>query len=83
MTTAITAGEVPACPGFDALPRVPRLRLPRLTCDAHHHIFGPYADYPLQRERSYAPGSSGWPLSYHNVNLANMGDDHGTDLRRY
>jgi 2-pyrone-4,6-dicarboxylate lactonase len=55
MTTTNTEGEAPACPGFDPQPRIPRLRLPPLSCDAHHHIFGPYADYPMQRERSYTP----------------------------
>ena len=55
MSSTITGGEAPACLGFDPHPRIPRLRLPRLSCDAHHHIFGPYADYPMQRERSYTP----------------------------
>ena len=55
MSEHSTAGEAPACPGFDAHPRVPKLRLPRLACDSHHHIFGPYAQYPLQPERSYTP----------------------------
>lgn len=48
-------GEPPACPGFDASPRVPRLRLPALACDSHHHVFGPYARYPMQPVRSYTP----------------------------
>jgi len=26
-----------------------------LSCDTHHHIFGPYAKYPMQPERSYTP----------------------------
>ncbi len=55
MTSTITEGEAPACPGFDPHPRIPSLRLPPLSCDAHHHIFGPYADYPMQPERSYTP----------------------------
>jgi 2-pyrone-4,6-dicarboxylate lactonase len=48
-----TEGGPPACPGFDPDPRPPQLRLPRLSCDAHHHLFGPYAAYPMQPERSY------------------------------
>src|SRR5659263_409002 len=58
MSSNITEGEAPACPGFDAHPRAPRLRLPRLTCDAHHHIFGPYAEYPMQPKRSYTPSEA-------------------------
>ena len=47
--------EPPACPGFDPHPRTPRITLPPLTCDTHHHVFGPYARYPLQPVRSYTP----------------------------
>jgi predicted TIM-barrel fold metal-dependent hydrolase len=55
MTSIIAEGDPPACPGFDAHTRIPKLRLPPLSCDSHHHIFGPYADYPMQTERSYTP----------------------------
>ncbi len=55
MSHAIAGGDAPPCPGFDPNPRLPKLRLPRLSCDAHHHIFGPYAQYPMQAERSYTP----------------------------
>jgi 2-pyrone-4,6-dicarboxylate lactonase len=55
MSSTNTGGGAPPCPGFDPRPRTPKLRLPRLTCDTHHHIFGPYADYPMQPERSYTP----------------------------
>ena len=55
MSSNIVAGEASACPGFDPHPRIPKLRLPQGTCDAHHHIFGPYAGYPMQPERSYTP----------------------------
>ena len=55
MNMTSMGGEPPACPGFDPQPRIPRLRLPPLSCDSHHHIFGPYAKYPMQPERSYTP----------------------------
>jgi predicted TIM-barrel fold metal-dependent hydrolase len=55
MNSSSNAGGAPACPGFDPHPRIPKLRLPRLSCDSHHHIFGPYAQYPMQTERSYTP----------------------------
>jgi len=48
-------GQPPACPGFDPAPRTPIFKLPPLTCDSHHHVFGPYARYPMQPERSYTP----------------------------
>jgi len=34
---------------------LPQTKLPPLACDTHHHIFGPYARYPMQPERSYTP----------------------------
>lgn len=49
------AGGAPACLGFDPHPRLPQPKLPPLACDTHHHIFGPYARYPMQAERSYTP----------------------------
>ena len=55
MSSSVAEGAAPACPGFDPHPRIPRLRLPRLSCDSHHHIFGPYAQYPMRPERSYTP----------------------------
>ncbi|MCX7141939.1 MAG: amidohydrolase family protein [Proteobacteria bacterium] len=55
MNRTVAEGEAPACLGFDPDPRTPRMRLPRLTCDSHHHIFGPYAQFPMQPERSYTP----------------------------
>lgn len=51
----LPAGGAPACPGFDPHPRLPQTKLPPLACDTHHHIFGPYAKYPMQAERSYTP----------------------------
>jgi predicted TIM-barrel fold metal-dependent hydrolase len=31
------------------------VRIPYGACDAHFHVFGPYARYPLADERSYTP----------------------------
>ena len=53
--TNAAAGEAPACPGFDPHPHAPKFKLPPLACDTHHHIFGPYARYPMQAVRSYTP----------------------------
>ncbi len=47
--------DAPPCPGFDPSPHAPRMRLPRLSCDSHHHIFGPYDRFPMQPHRSYTP----------------------------
>jgi 2-pyrone-4,6-dicarboxylate lactonase len=33
----------------------PKLRLPPLACDAHCHIFGPFAHFPLPADRSFTP----------------------------
>lgn len=33
-----------------------RLHPPAGACDAHAHVFGPYARYPLAKDRSYTPG---------------------------
>jgi predicted TIM-barrel fold metal-dependent hydrolase len=35
--------------------RVPTLRLPENSCDAHCHIFGPFDRYPLPDDRSFTP----------------------------
>jgi len=36
-------------------PRLPSLRLPPGSCDAHCHIFGPFDRYPLPEHRSFTP----------------------------
>lgn len=50
-----TDNHVPTCAGFDPSPRPVAVRLPRGTCDAHFHLFGPYQRYPLQPARGYTP----------------------------
>jgi len=36
-------------------PRMPSLRLPPGSCDAHCHVFGPFDRYPLPDDRSFTP----------------------------
>jgi predicted TIM-barrel fold metal-dependent hydrolase len=55
MTSPAQSADAPPCPGFDPNPRAPLLKLPPGTCDSHHHIFGPYARFPMQPVRSYTP----------------------------
>jgi 2-pyrone-4,6-dicarboxylate lactonase len=47
--------DIPAGPPPHAQPRTPRLRLPPRACDAHCHIFGPFARFPLPADRSFTP----------------------------
>ncbi len=35
--------------------RAPKQKAPRLTCDSHFHIFGPYDQFPLSAGRTYNP----------------------------
>jgi len=45
-------------PVFPADRRKPRFRLPRGTCDAHCHIFGPAAKFPFAPDRRYTPADA-------------------------
>ena len=45
----MTMMYTPTIPPPDPNTRTPKFKLPRLSCDAHCHIFGPGAKYP------YAP----------------------------
>src|SRR6478735_12164368 len=51
MTTIYT----PTIPPPDPNTRTPKFRLPKLSCDAHCHIFGPGDKYPYAPDRSYTP----------------------------
>ena len=37
----------PTIPPPDPNTRTPKFKLPKLSCDAHCHIFGPGSKYPL------------------------------------
>jgi 2-pyrone-4,6-dicarboxylate lactonase len=50
MTDDTPAGAAP-----DPVIRPPKLHLPPLACDAHCHIFGPFARFPLPADRSFTP----------------------------
>jgi len=40
---------------YHPAPRRPKLALPRGTCDAHVHVFGPQARFPFAPIRSFTP----------------------------
>ena len=40
---------------YVALPRTPKLKLPKGACDSHFHVFGPERAFPYAKERSYTP----------------------------
>ncbi|GGN13479.1 amidohydrolase family protein [Streptomyces fuscichromogenes] len=43
------------CPPPHPAPRVPKLRLPPGSCDAHCHVFGPADVFPYAPERTFTP----------------------------
>src|SRR6266516_1730097 len=45
----------PSCPPPHPDPKVPALRLPPLSCDAHCHIFGPAHRFPYAPDRTFTP----------------------------
>ncbi|MFJ8494235.1 amidohydrolase family protein [Streptomyces sp. NPDC094038] len=45
----------PGCPPPHPSPRVPKLRLPPGSCDAHCHVFGPVARFPYAPDRTFTP----------------------------
>jgi 2-pyrone-4,6-dicarboxylate lactonase len=47
--------DKPNGPAPDPVVGQPKLRLPPLACDAHCHIFGPFARFPLPADRSFTP----------------------------
>lgn len=42
-----------------AVPSPVRFAVPAGACDAHAHVFGPYAQFPLADDRSYTPDENG------------------------
>ncbi|MFF7475956.1 amidohydrolase family protein [Streptomyces sp. NPDC008092] len=45
----------PGCPPPHPAPRVPKLRLPPGSCDAHCHVLGPADVFPYAPERTFTP----------------------------
>lgn len=88
MSAHTPGADAPPCPGFDPNPHPPRQKLPPGTCDTHHHIFGPYARWPMQPLRSYTPPPA--TLEDFRRMMATLGIErsvlvhpsiYGTDLR--
>lgn len=67
--------QAPACQGPDPRPKRPRDATPRGACDAHAHLFGPFARFPLATERSYTPPEA--PLERYLDVLDTLGLDRG------
>jgi predicted TIM-barrel fold metal-dependent hydrolase len=64
---------LPDCPPPHPSPRAPALPVPKGACDAHFHVFGPYAGYPLADRRSYTPPEA--PLAAYRRMAAILGLD--------
>ena len=45
---------------FHPNPSRPRLQLPKGSCDAHCHVFGPAAQFPFALSRTYTPVDAPW-----------------------
>jgi 2-pyrone-4,6-dicarboxylate lactonase len=45
-------------PSYHNNPTEPKLKLPALACDAHFHVFGPQAKFPLAEKRTYTPADA-------------------------
>lgn len=57
------------------LPSRPLVAPPAGACDAHAHIFGPFARFPLAADRSYTPPEA--PPEAHRTMLDALGFDRG------
>ena len=55
MNAAPDKGGAPRATDFKRDIRAPGFAVPELACDAHLHIVGPYANYPLRETRSLNP----------------------------
>ncbi len=82
----MTMMYTPTIPPPDPNTRTPKFKLPKLSCDAHCHIFGPGAKYPYAPDRSYTPPDA--PLEDFRALHAKLGVEravivnasvHGTD----
>ncbi|PPQ20254.1 2-pyrone-4,6-dicarboxylate hydrolase [Bradyrhizobium sp. AC87j1] len=82
----MTMMYTPTIPPPDPNTRAPSFKLPKLSCDAHCHIFGPGAKYPYAPDRSYTPPDA--PLEDFRILHAKLGVEravivnasvHGTD----
>lgn len=62
-------------PSLPALPSKPRIAPPAGACDAHAHIFGPFARFPLAEARSYTPPEA--TPEAHRAMLDALGFDRG------
>jgi 2-pyrone-4,6-dicarboxylate lactonase len=47
--------DAPLCQAPDPDPNPPSFAVPVDACDCHAHVIGPFARFPLQRDRSYTP----------------------------
>jgi predicted TIM-barrel fold metal-dependent hydrolase len=71
--TMAESGYPPNCPPPLAHASTPATVLPHGACDAHFHVFGPYASYPLSPGRTYTPPEA--PLSAYLRMAATVGLD--------
>jgi len=49
------SGTLKPCPGPDRHPKRPAFAMPPGACDTHVHVFGPQAEFPFSKQRSYTP----------------------------
>ena len=45
-------------PSYHNNPTEPKLKLPPKACDAHFHVFGPKAKFPLDEKAPYKPADA-------------------------
>lgn len=57
------------------VPRRPRTQVPKGACDCHAHVFGPYALFPLEAQRTYSPAEA--PLDSYLKVLDTLGFERG------
>lgn len=57
------------------MPTRPRTQVPLDACDCHAHVFGPYAQFPLEEQRTYSPAET--PVASYLQALDTMGFARG------